>query len=264
MNFGISTSCFYPRETEIAFRTLAELGNKTVEIFINARSEIDVPIFEELLEIKREYGINVVSVHSMASFAEGFFVFSNYERRHTDSLEFSKPFFEAEAKLGAKFHILHGAKLATDVPKERYARQLKELIDVGKQFGINVVQENVVHYHSEAPKFMKYLADEIGDDFKMVLDVKQARRAGIDPHRFIDILFPHIVHLHLSDFSPERDCTIPKGDGNFDFSSLFIRMNELGYKGDAILEVYKDAYTDPMELIEGRKWLENKYMETVG
>ena len=261
MNFGISTSCFYPRETEIAFRTLAELGNKTTEIFINARSEIDAPIFDELLEIRREYEINIVSVHSMASFAEGFFVFSNYERRHNDSLEFYKPFFEAEAKLGARFHVLHGAKKTTDVPKERYARQLRELIDVGKQFGISVAQENVVHYHSETPEFLKYLADEIGDDFKMVLDVKQARRAGIDPHRFIDILFSHIVHLHLSDFSPERDCTIPTGEGNFDFSSLFKRMNDLGYKGDAILEVYKDAYSDPKELIEGKEWLEKKFRE---
>ena len=263
MNFGISTSCFYPLETETAFRTLAELGNKTAEIFINARSEIESPVFDDLLEIKREYEINVVSVHSMASFAEGFFVFSNYERRHVEALEFSKPFFEAEAKLGAKFHVLHGAKKTTDVPKERYVRQLKELIDVGRQFGISVAQENVVHYHSETPEFLRYLADEIGDDFRMVLDVKQARRAKQDPERFVELLFPHIVHLHLSDFSPERDCTVPKGEGNFDFASLFRKMHALGYGGDAILEVYKDAYSDAAELIEGKKWLEDKYTEAI-
>ena len=261
MNFGISTSCFYPLETETAFRTLAELGNKTAEIFINARSEIEGPVFDELLEIQREHGINIVSVHSMASFAEGFFIFSNYERRHTDSLEFYKPFFEAEARLGAKLHVLHGCKKAVEIPKERYARQLKELIDVGKQFGICVAQENVVHYHSETPGFLRYLADQIGDDFKMVLDVKQARRAGIDPHRFIDLLFPHIVHLHLSDFTAERDCTIPAGEGNYDFASLFRRMHSLGYDGNAILEVYKDAYSDPAKLIEGKNWLERKYKE---
>lgn len=261
MKIGVSSSCFYPQETEKSFRMIAEMGIKTTEIFFNARSELGGEILDEILQIKKEYDVDIVSVHPFASFAEGFFIFSEYERRHLDSLEDYKRFFEAENKLGAKIHVVHGCKKGVPVPKERYARQYYDLVKVGKEMGIKVCHENVVNYHPETPEFMRYLADCLGDDFHMVLDIKQARRANQDPYKFIELVGNHIEHLHLSDYTYKSDCTIPDGSGRFDFRKLFDKMDELNYTGAALLEVYRSGFKKAEELAKGREWLERKYNE---
>lgn len=261
MNIGISTSCLYPHETENSFRFLAEGGVKTAEIFFNARCELCGDILDDILKTKKEYGVDVVSVHGFPSFAEGYFLFSPYKRRHFDFLEDCRAFFEAEAKLGARFHILHGLKTNTPVTSECYADQLHDLIAVGREYGIAVAQENVVHYHSGSISFMKELASHLGSEFTMVFDIKQSRRAGEDAFAFFRELSPYIKHLHLSDFTAECDCALPREGGRFDFTSFFKEVNSYGFRGDAMLEVYGSAYNDPVELFAGREYLENALKE---
>ena len=41
MRIGMSSSCFYPQETEASLRRIGEAGAKTAEIFFNAPSELE-------------------------------------------------------------------------------------------------------------------------------------------------------------------------------------------------------------------------------
>ena len=81
MKIGVSTSCFYPLETEVSLENLGKAGIRHTEIFFNALSELKQSFVDMLLDIKSEYGITVASVHPTMSLAESFMIFSNCERR---------------------------------------------------------------------------------------------------------------------------------------------------------------------------------------
>lgn len=256
MNLGVSSSCFYPLETEKALIKIGQLGVKTTEAFFNAPSELEKPFLEEICKIKAYYGLDIVTFHPYMSFAEGFFVYSKYRRRFTDSLEMYKPMFHAAAQIGAKYFVSHGAKNMPEISKEEYAERYYLWNETAKEFGIEIAHENVVNYASQSPQFMKYLKDTLGEAFRAVLDVKQARRAGQNPYDFIDALGKSIVHIHLSDCSKSESCLPPHANGDFDFKRLFAKMNEIGYNGAALIEVYRSNFEKDEELKTALDYLE--------
>ncbi len=210
MEIGASSACFYPMETEKAFLNIAKLGFGCSEIFFNSPSELDAPFLKELKAISDTYSTAVTSLHPYTSFAEGYILFSSYKRRFYDGIELYKRYFEAAAELGAKYIVLHGAKqIKKEICAEEYAERFAALNETAKGFGCSVAHENVVNFVGQTPEFMKQMKSHIGDDFKMVLDIKQARRTGIDPLAFIEEMGSSIVHVHLSDFNNSCDCVPP-------------------------------------------------------
>ncbi len=246
---GVSSACFYPVETEKALETAGECGFHTVELFLNSHSELEDSFIDELLSIKDKYNLDIVSVHPFASFAESFYLFSNYERRYIDILPLYDRLFEVTAKLGAYIFVFHGAKIPGSISDEEYCRRFAHLIEMGKKYGVRVCQENVVHHRSESPEYLKMMKDTIGDDFNVVLDIKQAHRAGHTPYEFIDLLGESIVHVHISDRNEEKDC-IPPLMGEFNFPKLFNEMEKINYKGKYIIELYYWSYEDKKEIVE--------------
>lgn len=255
MKIGASSACFYPLETEKSFQKICEMGFSLCEIFFNSPSELNSGFIKELARIKDCYGVTVTSLHPYRSFSEGYDFFSKYKRRFYDASEDYKRFFEAAALLGAKFTVMHGAKHRSEIPLEEYAERYGELDELAQRFGCRVAHENVVDFVSESPDFMKLMKNYLGDSFKAVLDVKQARRAGYTPTEFIDILGESIVHVHLSDYDSLHDCISPSEKGLFDFDSLFSALNSIGYKGDGIVELYSDSYKNSSEITDGAEYL---------
>lgn len=256
MEIGASSACFYPLETEKSFLQIAELGFKYSEIFFNCRSELAPSFVRELKEIKDAYGMNVVSLHPYRSFAEGYNFFSSYERRFFDGIEDYKRYFDAAAILGAKYIVMHGAKGKLDISLEEYAERFGKLNDVAKTFGCTVAHENVVDFVGATPEFMGFMRDYLGDSFKMVLDVKQARRAKQNPFDFINLMKKSIVHVHLSDFDLGHDCMPPDEKGFFGFRELFTELHKIGYNGRYMIELYSNNFADKNEIIKSAKYLE--------
>ncbi len=231
------------------------MGFSHCEIFFNSYSELSPEFIREIIKIKDYYGVTVTSLHSYRSFSEGYDFFSKYKRRFYDAAEDYKRFFEASAELGAKYIVMHGAKHKSEIPLDEYAERFGELDTVAQSFDCNVAHENVVDFVSARPDFMKFMKDCLGDHFKAVLDVKQARRAGFDPKEFINILGENIVHVHLSDFDKEQDCIAPSENGLFDFAELFTALRENGFSGDGVVELYSDSYKDSGEIISAAEYL---------
>ena len=255
MEIGASSACFYPLETEKAFREIAELGFSHCEIFFNAFSELKPAFIKELKAIRDAYGIEVVSLHPYGSFGEGYAFFSGYKRRFDDGVEDYKRYFDAAGVLGAKYIVMHGAARLYDIDMELYAERFGTLNEVARANGCVVAHENVVNFLSATPEFTAFMKKQLGDSYKMVLDVKQARRAGVRAEDFIDIMGNNIVHVHLSDCNSKMDCIAPCEEGHYDFGKVFTELDKVGYNGKYIVELYSDGYEKKEQLVKSAEYL---------
>lgn len=256
MSFGISTSCLYPLETEKSLDMLGKIGAKTCEVFLNSPSETTLQFAKILNEVRNEYGIKISSVHPFSSFAETYMLFSAYGRRFDDMLEFYKRTFEVTAEVGADFSVIHGALTNANISETEYFERFAKLIEEGKKFGIAACHENVNRHLCESPEFIEKMIGYLGDDFKLVFDVKQAVRAGFSPLEFAEKFKERTVHIHISDHTESADC-IPPGKGVFNFKKLMEIMNSADYKGDYIIELYRENFSDTADLKSALLYMQN-------
>ncbi len=245
---GVSSACYYPLTTEASFLKACKSGFSCVELFFNSPSELSDAFINDIVSMQKEYDIDIPSVHPFMSFAESFFLFSSYERRFFDILDLYKRFFEIMQKLGAEIFIIHGAKIPGSIDDELYFDRFHKLISIGKEYNVSVCQENVVNYRSESVSFMKKMKNAIGNDFSMVLDIKQARRANELPEDFINELGFCIKHVHISDYNDKSTC-IPPLEGEFNFIEFFNYMKSVGYDGKFIIELYNHSYENEHQII---------------
>ena len=256
MAIGISTSCLYPKATEEALEALGKMGVKTCEIFLNTISETTPEFIKILNKIKAEYGMEIVSVHPFSSFSETYMLFGNYRRRYLDVCEFYKKCFEMTALAGAKISIIHGSRLTGKISNAEYFERFQGLVESGREFGVTVCQENVNAHYSQNPSFLREMRAALGDDFRMVFEVKQAVRAGYEPLAFAEEFKESIAHIHLSDHNAQSDCIAPS-EGNFDFKKLFEIMDAANYGGNYVVELYRNGFGEESELWKSLQYLQN-------
>ena len=249
MKAGVSTACLYPTEVEKAFRQLAENGAKTMEIFVNSHCELSDPYRSEMLEIQREYGIDVVSVHPVTCGIEPMMFFTKYERRVEDMLDYYKRFFEYMNLFGAEYFILHGNKPENFCPDEVYFERFLKMQNAAKEFGVTVLQENVSRCTGKSLDFLKKMKDELGNSAAFVLDTKQAHRSGNDPIQMVKTLGSSIKHVHYSDCGKAGDC-LKFGFGEYDNMGLFTELKKCGFDGSVLIELYKGGFEDVPDLME--------------
>ena len=249
---GISTSCFYPMLTEDSLLTVAMTGAKTTEIFLNSQSETRNPILETLKNIKDEYELCINSIHPYFTFAEKQLLFSNYERRIEDGLEFYRGLFDVCDALDCKILVLHGDFNPFRIDDEEYLNRFKRLVLEAHERGLIVSQENVVNFRSASVEFLKKEREFLGDFFKMTLDIKQAVRSSVDPLYLAREFGESVVNVHISDHNKQSDC-IPPTEGDFSFETLFHIMKNHGYQGNYIIELYRSGFTDTEQLINSYK-----------
>lgn len=258
MNIGVSTSCFYPLETELSLEKIGKAGVPFSEIFFNASSELKPAFIDILKDIQKEYGINITSIHPTMSLAESFMIFSEYERRFYQSLDDFARYSEIAAELGAKYIILHGGKpngLTTD---EEYCERYMMLNEQTRKNGITVLQENVVHFRAGEIEFLRSMRNILGDDAQFCLDIKQSIRSGYNPFDLLYEFYDNIKHFHISDHSLASDCLLPL-NGKFNFPLFFETLKQKGYNGAFIIEVYKNAYHDFNEVFDSYKKLKENF-----
>ena len=259
MDIGISTSCFYPMTVEDSLKKVCELGAPTAEIFMNSTRELEGSIMRELIAVRDFYGIKIRTLHPFTSAIETVLLFSEYDRRTEDGIDFYRKYFQAAAELGAEAIVLHGCRTALHITPEAYAEAYVRLAEAAREYGVFVAHENVREHHCAKPGFMKRVADLSGDLFRAVLDIKQCRRSGVSEFDFIDLLGDRICQVHLSDVSADGrlDCTGP-GDGVYDFVRLFDSLRAAGYDKSAVIELYSGGFGSDGELkksMEGLKIL---------
>lgn len=247
MKIGVSTSCLYPLETEKALLKLAQAGIKTTEIFFNASCELKKDFVGLLKSIANDYGISIISVHPTMSLAESFMLFSNYPRRYEEGIEQYKRYAEIACELSAKYIIMHGGKPNRAIDNEEYFHRFSVIAQMVKENGAELLQENVVNFRAGSLSALADMKKYLGADAAFCLDIKQCVRGGYSPFEALSLLRDSVKHIHISDNLPGDDCMLPL-KGNFDFISFFNLCDKVGYKGDAVIEVYREAYNKPDEI----------------
>lgn len=254
MKIGISSSCLYPMHTEESFEYIAQNGVELSEIFFNANCELQPPFIKQLGEIKNKYGITLSSIHPTMSLAESFMLFSNYDRRFNEGLDMYKRYGEIAAELQAKYVIMHGGKPNGTMDNHGYFDRFARVAEAVKQNGATLLQENVVNFRAGSLEALEDMSNYLGDSVSFCLDVKQSLRGGYSPYDVLRLLGNKIKHLHLSDSNEKYDCMLPL-DGNFDFKLFLDTAKQCGYTGDAVIEVYRNAFDEPQELFDSHKKL---------
>lgn len=258
MKLGVSTSCFYPLETEVALENLGKAGIRHTEIFFNALSELKQSFVDMLLDIQGEYGMTVASVHPTMSLAESFMIFSNYDRRYREAEEQFRRYSEIAAQLGAKYIIMHGGKPNGILTDEEYCERYMRLKEITRENGADILQENVVRFRAGEIEFLRSMREILGEEAEFCIDLKQSLRCGYDPYELIEEFSDNIKHYHISDHSVSSDCLLP-GDGGFDFKRLFTVLKKRGFDGSLMVEVYRDCYGSYSDIYNSFANLKNCY-----
>ncbi len=249
MRLGISSASLYPMNTEEALKFLGENGVKTTEIFFNSPSELMPEFTAELCKIREFYGIEVASVHPCDSVGEPYFLFSDYVRRYKDSFEYYKRYYTAAQALKAKTVVLHGDSLTGHISLKCYCERLLEMNNEAEKYGVTVCHENVNRYRAATPENVRRIRKLTDDRLCFTLDVKQTVRDGCGVDAMYEAMQGRIVNVHISDHDAACDCMLPTR-GDFNFKPLFDRLQTDGYDGACLIEVYRNAYKEPSELIK--------------
>jgi sugar phosphate isomerase/epimerase len=257
LEIGVSTACFYPALTEETLPVIARLGVRLVEVFLNAPSEADETFCQALKFRADQLGLEIRSVHTFSGAYEYVNLFSQYPRRRECALMEYRHMARAARILGARYITFHGDRKNQPQPAsmEMYCDSVKRVMDLCREQGVELTQENVSWCRSSELEFLRELDRQLGPcGLRYTLDVKQARRAGHSWEEYADIMGKRLANLHLSDARQGVSCLVP-GMGTVDFTRLAKWLHQIQYQGDALVEVYRDNFTTEEQFVQGVEFL---------
>jgi sugar phosphate isomerase/epimerase len=250
---GISSACFYPLDTLLSLKECVKGGFSVAEIFINTHSEMKGGYYKEMKAYIDAQGMDIISIHPYTCGYEHVIFFGGYERRISDGVELYKDYFEFAAKLSAKFVVFHGNNMKNKFcGYEKYAEIFARINECAHTFGVELIHENTTWCICREADGIKNLRKEY-PDMKFVFDAKQACRGGYDPYAVLEAMGDHVVHVHINDWA-DGACK-PPCMGALDTKRMLRRLYEVGYGGDAVVEVYRENFTDVSELAESARLL---------
>lgn len=252
MRIGISTASFFKKEkTEDAILQINKLNIPVCEIFLATFSEYKPEFIDILAE--RKGGLEIYSVHTLNQQFEPE-LFSFLERTRLDCEFFFGQAVEGAGKLGAKYYTFHGPakfkKIKYNLNYEKIGKRTQELCQFVKNHSggkTELTYENVHWTYYNEPDFITKIGPYT--EVKTCLDIKQAMQSKIDVYDYLEKMGGRISNVHLCDYDADGNLALP-GKGIFDFTSLFKKLLQQGYKGDAMIEVYPENFDTYDELLK--------------
>tara|TARA_A100000164_G_C21748477_1_gene695816 strand:- start:20 stop:868 length:849 start_codon:yes stop_codon:yes gene_type:complete len=129
----------------------------------------------------------------------------------------------------------------------------------------NILTENNIKiaFESDYPpnklgEFINKFDEKIGINF----DMGNSASLGFDPENELDILAPKIMNVHVKD-RKFKGGTVPLGEGNCDFNTVFSNLRKIQYDGNYILQTARSKNGKHVELISQYrekilKWINNE------
>lgn len=254
MKIGISLACFYPEHPENTINTARSLGFNIAELFVNTISELDTSYIGDFSAACERAGLEIYSLHPFTSALENYIFFSRYDRRIDDAKRFYARYCDAAKALGARVINLHGDRGIGKTDLAEYIECLKPIAELSARYGVCFSMENVFYNSVNSPSVAEKLVRELGDGISFTFDIKQAHKGGSDPYELCDAMGKNIVNFHINDYDENHLCMLP-GRGVVDYRRMFSTLEKNGYKGPALIEVYRSDYDKNEELAAAAEYL---------
>ncbi len=257
MQIAISTASFFSKEvTEDSLKVIKDLGFHQCEVFLTTFSEYRQEFAKELA--KRANGVEVYSIHTLNVQFEPE-LFNLVPRTRLDSEKIFKQVANSAKILNAKYYTFHGLTRMKRTPYTvDYARIGKRLEELDEMFytisgGCHLAYENVHWTFFNSPEYFRELRKHT--NVKTCLDIKQAMQSKRSVYDYIDAMGDRLANVHVCDYDEDGKLYMP-GKGIFDFVKLFRRLQDIGYNGPIIMELYAGNYKNYDEIKEGYEYLQ--------
>ena len=264
MKLGLSTATYFTRMyTEQALEPIAKLGAQVCEIFLATHSEYTDEFAEVLKdELKKARKFSPLEVHSVHALTNQFEpeLFSLNDRAYADSLATFEKVLKLAQSIGATHYTFHGATMLKRAVKYNFdfkhiSSRVNYLTELAADYGVKFCYENVHWTYFSTPEYFANLK-EFCPDLCCTLDIKQARQSGIDYVEYFDVMKDRLKTVHLCDYDSDGKTTIP-GRGKFDFVTLFKRLQDVGFEGACLMEVYATDYKNDSDIEESYAFLKD-------
>ena len=248
MKIGLSAAAFYGRmETEEQAAALRNFRLDTCEVFLQCPSEY-TPEFGQLVRLCLG-GLPCDSVHPKGTQFESD-LFAPGRRQRRDAQRGFIGVLSAGQALGAKYYVWHGPHSVKSVLSPWQIRDLKErlpeLCGIAREYGMELLWENVSWASMHDLDCVRYLRETF-PELGYVLDIKQARRMGLEWQDVLAAMGDRLRHVHVLDWQEDGTLCLP-GEGTVDFPALFSRLKQMDYRGVVLLEPYEALCRDQARL----------------
>lgn len=257
MKLGLSTATFFGKLlTEDSFTPMHKMNAEVAEVFLTTFYEYK-PEFADLLKTKIE-NLEIHSVHSLNNQFEPE-LYNYMPRTRVDAEKIFKDVCLCGRILNAKYYTFHGpARLKKKeyvFDYEYIGKRTEELCKITESYGMELCYENVHWTFYSENGYFKNLK-KYSPSLRACLDIKQAMQSKIDYKLFIEDMGPDIRTVHLCDYNQNGDLCLP-GQGIFNFPELFAILNDSGFTGALILELYSGDYKSTEQLEKSYDYLKN-------
>lgn len=232
---GLSTAALYPSHlTEDALTTIAGLGFRVVEVFLQAQEEYTLAFGAALDRRRRDLGLRIHSIHLYAIY---FDLWTCYPRMVQETRDRFQRLLEIATMLEARALTWHGLRYGVEDPR-LVAAFFDSMAWAGEQAqaaGCTLCIENVSWCYLRTPKHVKAIC-QAGLPVGFTFDTFQAGESGADPAALIHAMDSRLTTVHLADYAPSGLRHLPPGEGVLDWPSILRALQAVGYTGPLILE----------------------------
>jgi len=232
---GVSTAALYPTHlTEDALTTIAGLGFRVVEVFLQAEKEYTPAFGAELDRRRRDLGVRVHSIHLYAPY---FDLWTPYPRLIEETRDRFQRLLEVATTLEAQALTWHGLRYGVHNPR-LVAAFFESTAWAGEQAraaGVKLCIENVSWCYLRTPEQVAAI-HQAGLPVGFTFDTFQAGESGADPAALIHAMDNHLTTVHLADYAPDGPRHLPPGEGTLDWPAVLGALQAVGYSGPLILE----------------------------
>jgi sugar phosphate isomerase/epimerase len=232
---GLSTAALYPTHlTEDALTTIAEIGFRVAEVFLQTEEEYTPAFGAELDRRRRDLGVRVHSLHLYAPY---FDLWSPYPRMIQETHDRFRRLLEIALMLEARALTWHGLRYGVNNPR-LVAAFFESAARAGEQAraaGITLCVENVSWCYLRTPEQVKAIR-QAGLPVGFTFDTFQAGESSTDPTALIHAMDSRLTTVHLADYAPAGPRHLPPGEGTLDWPAILRTLQAVGYSGPLLLE----------------------------
>ena len=144
--------------------------------------------------------------------------------------------------------FVDNSEIKSDSERDHVAQLMSRLLPQAEKLGMEIALETSLN-----PENFRELLKTINHPLiKVNYDIGNSAALGYDPNEEMDAYGSYIATVHIKDRILEGG-TVPLGQGNADFETVFSRLADLDYKGPFILQAARDG--DEKTVIKKLLWL---------